>query len=279
MAGKRQAGKASRRKIPILIKGLILCAIAVVVLLIMLPAPPDMSSGGVTKISKHVPPLRDTVDPPGQERPARVVAPAPVEPSTPELQPVEPSAAPQPVVIPKAVEPAPQEPPVTAALPEGPQPPVPGRKPGPPEPQGPPAPLATLPWETPSEVARLPSQSTPDLPPPTQDSAPPSSSEISGWVRSQAWEFLGGVDAQGNILYRFEVWLEAPPGKLDGVKSVSYEYDAPSATPKTRETSEAKSGFRARFGSLACAKEITIVLTMKDGSKQKAVADGCRTLN
>lgn len=107
----------------------------------------------------------------------------------------------------------------------------------------------------------------------------PSKSDIRDWLRSQAWEFLGGVDAQGNILYRFEVWLEAPPESLSAIKSVSYEYDAPSATPKTRDSDEVKSGFRARFGSLACSKEVTVTVTMTDGRTLEAVADGCRALN
>ncbi|MDA7947534.1 MAG: hypothetical protein MPJ78_08650, partial [Hyphomicrobiaceae bacterium] len=166
-----------------------------------------------------------------------------------------------------------------------PAPPNPARKPGEAKPaeQASPAgqdkPKRQLPWRIPGETAALP----PDPPPAPQASGGgsglPSVSAINSWVKSQAWEFLGGVDAQGNILYRFEVWLDAPASELKNVKSVAYDYDAPSATPKSRESNRAEGGFRVRFGSLACAKQITITLTMSDGRKQRAKADGCRVLN
>ena len=124
----------------------------------------------------------------------------------------------------------------------------------------------------------MPAEPTPEAEP-GRRAGLPSKSEIREWVKSQAWEFLGGVDTQGNILYRFEVWLEAPQNVLSSIDSVSYVYDAPSATPKSRESNQVNGGFRARFGSLACAKEITITVTMADGRSSRTVADGCRALN
>ncbi len=124
----------------------------------------------------------------------------------------------------------------------------------------------------------MPAQPAPESEP-RRSAGLPSKSEIREWVKSQAWEFLGGVDPQGNILYRFEVWLEAPPEIIKAIKSVSYEYEAPSATPKSRSSDKAKGGFRARFGALACAKGIAVTLTMADGRSRRVVADGCRALN
>jgi len=124
------------------------------------------------------------------------------------------------------------------------------------------------------KVARLPAETAPG-----GRVVLPSKSDIGGWLKSQAWEFLGGVDAQGNILYRFEVWLDAPPGVLGAIKRVSYDYAAPSATPKTRESDSAQGGFRVRFGGLACAQKVTVEVTMVDGRSRRAVVDGCQALN
>lgn len=302
MANNKNAEKARRRTIPFVVKALALCVLAFIVLLIVLPAPPESESGGITHIARHVPKLRDTVDPITNNPPpvtrsfSRVAGPTvvPVVPPEPP-QPPAPVAPPVPVNVPvpgpQTQDAAPAPPSVPAPSPEPvivtpdtPAPPNPLRKPQEGTDPASPAPAAQqeperqLPWRIPGETAALPPE-PPPAPAPSNAGALPSASAINGWVRSQAWEFLGGVDAQGNILYRFEVWLDAPGGALKNVKSVAYEYDAPSATPKVRETDRADGGFRARFGSLACAKEITITLTMTDGRRQRTKVDGCQVLN
>ena len=316
MADSENAETARRRRVPLVFKALALCFLAFVALLILLPAPPEIDAGGVTQVARHVPKLRDTVDPiTGNSPPVvgtltRSVRPA-IAPSEPPAQQV-PVAPPVPVNVPAPAPPVqqtvPAPPAASAPVPEpalitpatpapapapapdvvapaGPAPPNPVRKPGS---AGSPESAASagqgeesqqLPWRIPGETAALPPDRPPAPEPSEGGSALPSASAIDGWVKSQAWEFLGGVDAQGNILYRFEVWLEAPDSELKNVKSVAYEYDAPSATPKSRETDRAEGGFRVRFGSLACAKEITVTLTMADGRKQRAKVDGCRVLN
>lgn len=266
MASKTKGRNPLMRVLPVALKVFALCAIAVVALLLLLPAPPERSSGGVTTIAKHVPRLRDTVNPLGSRpdeasnREERIVAPPPVPSVTPEPE------TPRPLVItappPLEVPPAPLRKPVNDVV----------------------AVLPSTATEVPSvpradeRVARLPDESA-NATPRIIGTDPPSRGDIQDWLKSQAWEFLGGVDPQGNILYRFEVWLDAPRDVLNGIKSVSYVYDAPSATPEQRESDDSKSGFRARFGSLACSKKVTVVVTMADGSRQQAVADGCRALN
>lgn len=262
MASSIKAGRAHWRGIPVALKVLALCMIALAALLWLLPAPPDSKPGGVTAISRHVPVLRDTVDPLAKASPSAGQVPV-----------FEPSVSPQ---LPPVAPPAPQAPPLA----------LPVRKP---EVERPPEPAPAPEWSIPRiqapsgqqqkrEIARLPAESAPEAAP-GRSAGLPSKSEIRGWVKSQAWEFLGGVDAQGNILYRFEVWLDAPQELIRAIKSVSYEYDAPSATPKSRESDKSKGGFRARFGALACAKEITVTVTMADGRSRRAEADGCRALN
>ena len=272
VASRKKAGRARWRGIPVVLKVLALCMIALVALLVLLPAPPDNKPGGVTTITRRVPALRDTVDPlakaPAQTFQERVYVPAPSTPPQP------------PPVVVLAPEPAP--PPQPQPQPQPPAPPL--RKPAI-EHAGIPAPVPQWspqiqepPRQQTQDVARLPAEPTPEAEP-GRRAGLPSKSEIREWVKSQAWEFLGGVDTQGNILYRFEVWLEAPPEIISTIKSVSYEYDAPSATPKSRASEKAIGGFRARFGSLACAKEITITVTMSDGRSRRTVADGCQALN
>ncbi|MHA1164910.1 MAG: hypothetical protein ACTSP0_04930 [Alphaproteobacteria bacterium] len=231
---------------------LALICVAFVTLLLLLPQPPDIETGGKTTVIRRIPDLRDTVDPI-----ARAKAPD-------EIIPV-PSPAPAP---------APQLPKKQQGLkivlpPAEPAPPGPVKKP---QLTTPPAPKpAALPE---IDIARLPPEPAPggrvDL---------PSRSDIRDWVKSQAWEFLGGVDEAGNILYRFEVWLEAPANMLKAIKSVSYVYDAPSATPPSRDTDLSNGGFRVRFGGKSCAQKITVTLTMSDGRSRRAVVDGCRALN
>lgn len=326
MSDEKNADTARRRRVPFVFKALALCFLAFVALLILLPAPPEIDAGGVTTVARHVPKLRDTVDPITGNPPQVVgtltrsirppstpsVAPAPLEPAP--VVPPAPAAVPAPapsvavnvpapapsvaVNVPAPAPPVEQAAPVSPAAPipdpapeqvapAGPAPPNPIRKPGSAgvseqtTPGGQENQERKLPWRIPGETAALPADPPPAPAPAASDGAGPlpSASDIDGWVKSQAWEFLGGVDAQGNILYRFEVWLDAPANQLKNVKSVAYDYDAPSATPRTRETDRSEGGFRVRFGSLACAKELTVTLTMADGRKQRAKVDGCRVLN
>ncbi len=260
MASSNKAGRARWRGIPVAFKVLALCLIALAALLMFLPAPPDSNRGGTTAISRHVPALRDTVNPLAKDQPQRLQFPRPAV--------------------------APQRPPVVVAAPEVAAPKPPTRKPvivrappPAPEPEWT-TPRAQLPKEPQKKqkVTRLPSQPAPQAAGGSSGGSF-SKSEIREMVKSQAWEFLGGVDAKGNILYRFEVWLDAPQNVLSRIDSVTYDYDAPSATPKSREANQVIGGFRARFGALACSKDITVTLKMTDGSKRSARADGCRALN
>lgn len=107
----------------------------------------------------------------------------------------------------------------------------------------------------------------------------PTSSQVRDWIRSQAREFVGGVDSEGMPLYRFELWLEAPEAARERIRSVSYEYPAPSADPPEQSSGEAQSGFRVRFAAAACAEQATVRLVMDDGREQTVDFDGCRALN
>lgn len=256
MARKRKAETARRRRIPVVLKVLALCLIALFALLLLLPEPPENDGGGVTAVNRRVPALRDTVDP---------LARAPL----PDIPLQNRNVARQ---VPLSKTPEPVSAPIIAARKT---PPAPLRKPAN---VSPPAPVAEFTTRSQPQAGREVVSLTP-APAPVGRTALPSKSEIRDWVKSQAWEFLGGVDAQGNILYRFEVWLEAPADVLGAIKQVSYDYDAPSATPDSRDSNISDGGFRVRFGSLACAQKLTVEVTMADGRSRRAVVDGCRALN
>lgn len=160
-----------------------------------------------------------------------------------------------------------------------PMPPLPDRVPdatttGQPEPQ------AALPWQSGGSAAQDESREFASLPPAGSARVDlPARSEIRAWARSEAREFVGGVDADGMPLYRFEVWLDAPDDVREQIRSVSYEYRAPSAQPPMQSSSDTGSGFRVRFGAAACAEKAKITVVMRDGQERSADVDGCRILN
>lgn len=277
MASKKKNRSPFLRVLPVALKVVALCVIALVGLLLLLPAPPDRTGGGVTTIAKRIPKLRDTVDPlrDRSATPKTFRAPAPVVPP-PTVS--DESSSPRVVKAPAPVEEVVPQAPDTAKIEP---PPTPFRKPETERLGAKPVSdsVAPQPQTGETSIARLPVEPPSPEPPAGLRTGLPDRSDIRDWLRSQAWEFLGGVDPQGNILYRFEVWLDAPRDVLKSIKSVTYVYDAPSATPGRRSSENSKNGFRARFGSLSCSKNVTVVVTMTDGRTREAVADGCRALN
>lgn len=220
---------------------------------------------------------------------------AAVEATVPVLMPALPAApSPEPVpALERSVDAVPAEPTVmsqaTVPLPAKPEavsepepqkvsPPIPDPRP---QLKARTAPAPALPWqgeakpkaEKPPVVANLPRQGT------SEPVRLPSRSDVRGWIRSTAREFVGGVDADGLPLYRFDIWLEAPEGVRAQIQQVSYEYLAPSAKPPLQNSNDSKSGFRVKFGAAACAEKARIMLTMNDGNTRKVNVDGCQILH
>ncbi|MGD9866897.1 MAG: hypothetical protein AB7U38_02740 [Hyphomicrobiales bacterium] len=207
--------------------------------------------GGTTTIYKRVPSPqeRPTPAPPPQEN-ARVQSPPPV------LNPAPEPAAPE---VPKGVEraaPAPQ----VLTRPETAQPPAPA----PAAPQRP-------------NVAAVPPPAA--APAPSGPAQLPSQSDVEGWIRSQAREFVGGVDADGLPLYRFDVWLDVPTNVGARIRTVNYEYIAPSAQPPAQVGNDKGTGFRVKFAGAACAEKLIVTVVMDDGRERKVEVDGCAVLN
>jgi hypothetical protein len=107
----------------------------------------------------------------------------------------------------------------------------------------------------------------------------PTASELEGWVKSQAREFVGGVDEAGNILYRFDVWLEPPAAQKQRMVAVDYAFDAPSAQPANQASKNRETGFRVKFGGLSCARSVAVTVTFDNGEQRAAEVDGCRILD
>lgn len=110
-------------------------------------------------------------------------------------------------------------------------------------------------------------------------SALPAPDIIEGWVRIQAREFVGGVDADGIPLYRFDIWLEMPDEIKTQAKSVAYMFDAPSAQPPEQSSDDSKNNFRVKFGGAACAKTVAVTVTFADEQTRKITVDGCEIVN
>jgi len=110
-------------------------------------------------------------------------------------------------------------------------------------------------------------------------SAPPSADELGGWIKAQAREFVGGMDEEGNILYRFDVWLDVPETVKRRIASVDYAFDAPSAKPPSLSSKDGKTGFRVHFGALTCATAVEVKITFDDGAARAVTVDGCEILN
>jgi hypothetical protein len=107
----------------------------------------------------------------------------------------------------------------------------------------------------------------------------PATETVKNWIQATASESGVGVDDRGRPLYRYELWLEPPADVKQRIAAVSYVFDAPSAQPPKTESRERESGFRVRFGSIACADRITLTLRFTDGQSQTIVVDGCSILS
>ncbi|MEC9367228.1 MAG: pYEATS domain-containing protein [Pseudomonadota bacterium] len=183
-------------------------------------------------------------------------------------------------MAPQAGPPAPSPPPIVAPPP---QLPAPEQAPAPKAPErAAPSPLVlTRPQTTPAPTpAPEPKPKVAAIPPaPAEPIELPSRSDVEGWIRSQAREFVGGVDKDGLPLYRFDVWLEAPANVNARIQSVTYEYFAPSAQPPNQVGDDRASGFRVKFAGAACAEKLVVKVTLDDGRERKVEVDGCSVLN
>jgi hypothetical protein len=153
----------------------------------------------------------------------------------------------------------------------------------PPVPEPQPVTIPALPWQQETRPAGNPGAARATSPPPAETgrvrASLPSRSELKSWVKSNAREFVGGVDADGMPLYRFDLWVDAPEAMRAQVRRVSYAYLAPSAQPAEQSSSDATNGFRVKFGAASCAEKATVTLLLVDGRERKVTVDGCRILN
>lgn len=134
-----------------------------------------------------------------------------------------------------------------------------------------------LPWD---DILPEPRPATADLGDAAEPTSSPSQtiadSQAASWVKTKASPLAGGVDDRGRPLYRFEVWLDPPADIKQKLVAVAYDFDAPSADPPTQESHDGQSGFKVRFGGLACADHIVLTLKYNDGRTEQVAVDGCK---
>ena len=203
-------------------------AIASILLLLFMLEGPETAirdqDGGITVVAKT--PVADVRSEP--EISARKPAPAAVP--QPDAAKAEQPILPPPVPalpetsLPSQPEPVEEQAVVRSAAP------VPLPQPQP-QPESQPASVPALPWQQETKPARnsgtVRSASLPRPETGRIRASLPSRSELKSWIRSNAREFVGGVDADGMPLYRFDLWLDAPEAMRAQVRTVSYAYLAP----------------------------------------------------
>jgi len=135
-------------------------------------------------------------------------------------------------------------------------------------------PTEELPWDdtVPVPLSQLVPQASAESAP----ASPLQAGDMQAWVKSKAAALAGGVDDRGRPLYRFELWVEPPADVKQRLVAVAYDFGSPSAQPRTQESREHETGFRVRYGSLACADKITLTLKFNDGKSQQVAVDGCK---
>ena len=101
----------------------------------------------------------------------------------------------------------------------------------------------------------------------------PSTERLLKWVKANAKTFKGSERRRS--LIHFELWLDPPKDIRDSISSVDYDLRSDAVQPRKQESRNANSGFRAGFGSLACAREIVMTVHFDDGRSQAIEVDGC----
>lgn len=101
----------------------------------------------------------------------------------------------------------------------------------------------------------------------------PDSGVVESWIKAKATE-LKGADRKRPI-YHLELWLEPPAALRKRLVAVAYDFSTPAVLPQSQVSHEKETGFRARFGGLACADKITVTLKFDDGRSQRVALDGC----
>lgn len=107
----------------------------------------------------------------------------------------------------------------------------------------------------------------------------PTQADLRSWIKSEAREAVGGVDAEGMPLYRFDLWIETPSEMRRRIASVAYDFDAPSAKPRSQASSDRDADFRVKFGGASCARNVVVTVTLEDGRQTATDVDGCAILN
>lgn len=101
----------------------------------------------------------------------------------------------------------------------------------------------------------------------------PSSERLQGWVKVSAKTFKG-FERRRSLIH-FELWLDPPKDIRDRISSVDYDLRSDAVQPRKQASKNVPSGFRARFGGLACAREILMTVHFDDGRSETIEVDGC----
>jgi hypothetical protein len=84
----------------------------------------------------------------------------------------------------------------------------------------------------------------------------------------------------GSPIYDFAVWLTIPVGRLPEVKSVTYTFDHPtfSSRSRTQTSTDRASGFRVGYVGWGCLRHVAIKLDLLHGSSPTMDLDMCASI-
>ncbi len=83
----------------------------------------------------------------------------------------------------------------------------------------------------------------------------------------------------GRQIYKYSLWLEAPPAEKAKIARVSYFFNHPTFIHKTQASSNPEEGFRISYNGWGCLSSVIITLALKNGPEQKIDFNMCGALD
>jgi len=73
---------------------------------------------------------------------------------------------------------------------------------------------------------------------------------------------------QGQSVYDFTLWVEAPPDLREMIAEVKYDFNHPSFQRPTQTSTNAADGFAVHYVGWGALRMVTVTITLKDGTSQ-----------
>jgi hypothetical protein len=101
---------------------------------------------------------------------------------------------------------------------------------------------------------------------------------ISDLMRPRASATPAMRDSAGRQLYNFVLWLDISPERREQIRRVTYKFNHPTFTPRTKSSTEASNGFAVSYRGWGCLYLVTIEVIFEDGDTKDIYFDMCSAL-